>query len=117
MTCHPGRGRWVDALPPVLSDGCFVVVILLYGDLVVRWMLCHRFASSFGDGVSFLGRLLGWQGGVYPQGFTYRTGGPNRRPPVTVYRPVSRGNQRLPNKFKFSNQPPSQSVTDRFTVR
>jgi hypothetical protein len=24
------------------------------------------------------------------QGFTYRTGGPNRRPPVTVYRPVSR---------------------------
>jgi hypothetical protein len=51
------------------------------------------------------------------QGFTYRTGGPNRRPPVTVYRSVSRGNRRLPNKFKFSNQPPSQSVSDRFTVR
>jgi hypothetical protein len=51
------------------------------------------------------------------QGFTYRTGGPNRRPPVTVYRSVSRGNRRLPSKFKFSNRTPSQSVIDRFTVR
>jgi hypothetical protein len=46
----------------------------------------------------------------HDQGFTYRTGGPNRRPPVTVYRSVSRGNHCLPSKFKFSNQPPSQSV-------
>jgi hypothetical protein len=46
-----------------------------------------------------------------------KTGGPNRRPPVTVYRSVSRGNRCLPSKFKFSNQTASQSVTDRFTGR
>jgi hypothetical protein len=46
-----------------------------------------------------------------------QTGGPNRRPLVTVYRSVSRGNRCLPCKFKFSNQTASQSVTDRFTGR
>jgi hypothetical protein len=51
------------------------------------------------------------------QGYTYRTGGPNRRPPVTVYRSVSRGYRCLPSKFKFSNLTASHSVTLRFTDR
>jgi hypothetical protein len=51
------------------------------------------------------------------QGYTYRTGGPNRRPPVTVYRSVSRGYRCLPSKFKFSNLTASHSVTHRFTDR
>jgi hypothetical protein len=46
-------------------------------------------------------------------GLTLPVRGPNRRPSVTVYRPVSRGNRRLPNKFKFSNQSPVHSVRDR----
>jgi hypothetical protein len=51
------------------------------------------------------------------QGYTYRTGGPNRRPPVTVNRSVSRGYRCLPSKFKFSNLTASHSVTHRFTDR
>jgi hypothetical protein len=51
------------------------------------------------------------------QGFTYRSGLPNRRHSVAAYRSVSRGNRRLPNKFKFSNPPPVQSVRERFTDR
>jgi hypothetical protein len=47
------------------------------------------------------------------QGSPYRSSLPNRRPPVTVYRAVSRGNRWLPNKFKFSIQTPVHSVLDR----
>jgi hypothetical protein len=51
------------------------------------------------------------------QGSPYRSGRPNRRPSVTVYRPVSRGYRSLSNKFKFSNPRPVQSVRYRFTDR
>jgi hypothetical protein len=51
------------------------------------------------------------------QGLPYRSGQPNRRPSVTVNRPVSRGYRSLSNKFKFSNPRPVQSVRHRFTDR
>jgi nucleoside-diphosphate-sugar epimerase len=55
--------------------------------------------------------------GPHDQGLPYRSGEPNRRPSVTVYRPVSRGYRSLSNKFKFSNPRPVQSVWHRLTDR
>jgi hypothetical protein len=44
------------------------------------------------------------------QGLPYRTGPPNRRPPVSVNRSVSHGNRRKPNKFKIQIETAVQSV-------
>jgi hypothetical protein len=47
---------------------------------------------------------------ICEQGLPYRTGPPNLRPPVSVNRYVSRGNQPKPNKFKIQIETPVQSV-------
>jgi hypothetical protein len=48
---------------------------------------------------------------THGQGFAYRTGPPNCRPPVSVNRSVSRDYRSKPNKFKIQIETTVQSVS------